>query len=45
MSKSGIRLDDDVYDWLFDNRNIKEKTISAVVRRLIPDDKINKNRR
>jgi len=35
MSKSGIRLDDDVHAWLFNHRTTKEKSISDVVRGLI----------
>jgi predicted CopG family antitoxin len=35
MSKPGIRLDDDIYRWLFDHRSTKEKTMSEVIRGLI----------
>ncbi len=35
MSKPGIRLDDDVYTWIFDHRTTKEKTMSEVIRGLI----------
>ncbi|MCG2735118.1 MAG: hypothetical protein L6282_01865 [Candidatus Methanoperedenaceae archaeon] len=35
MSKPGIRLEDDIYTWLFDHRTTKEKTMSAVIRGLI----------
>jgi succinate dehydrogenase flavin-adding protein (antitoxin of CptAB toxin-antitoxin module) len=35
MSKPGIRLDDDIYTWLFNHRTTKEKTMSEVIRGLI----------
>lgn len=35
MSKPGVRLDDDVYEWIMDHRTSKEKTVSAVIRGLI----------
>jgi predicted CopG family antitoxin len=35
MSKPGIRLNDDIYTWLFDHRTTKEKTMSEVIRGLI----------
>lgn len=35
MSKPGVRLDDDVYEWVMDHRTSKENTVSDVVRKLI----------
>jgi len=35
MSKPGVRLDDDVYTYLFNHRTTKEKTMSEVIRGLI----------
>jgi len=35
MSKPGIRLNDEVYTWLFNHRSTKEKSMSDVIQGLI----------
>lgn len=35
QSQSMVRIDDDVYTWLFNHRTLEEKSISSVIRGLI----------